>query len=96
MSDGKLPRPELQFWVCDPWGIPRFRLDYAWPQFKVGAEYDSDDFHGDEVAVRRDKARLGWLQEMGWLIIPLTVDDVRRYDQAMVARIRGHLAERAA
>ena len=96
MIDAGLPRPKLNLPVLDSWGYEKYYLDFAWPDVKVGAEYDSDDFHSGGRAMRRDKARVAWLQEHGWLIIPITADDVRRWPRQLVRRIRNHLAERAA
>jgi hypothetical protein len=96
MIDAGLPRPELNYPVLDSWGHEKYYLDFAWLDVKVGAEYDSTDFHSGGPAMRRDKARVAWLQEHGWLIIPITSDDVRRWPRQLVRRIGNHLAERAA
>ncbi|TSD95083.1 DUF559 domain-containing protein [Skermania sp. ID1734] len=96
LLDGGVPTPELQFAVFDDFGVVRFYLDFAWPAFMLAAEYDGDEHHGNALAVRRDKARVAWLQDRGWLIIPITADDVRRRPQQLLARILAHLAARAA
>jgi len=55
-----LPRPQTQHWVGDR------RIDMAWPEWKVGVEYDgaqhwTDKFtHGDDVARREFFAERGW------------------------------------
>ncbi|MBJ8343616.1 endonuclease domain-containing protein [Antrihabitans sp. YC2-6] len=92
--DADLPKPDLQLPIVDNWGIERFYLDFAWEAAKLGAEYDSDDFHTGPRAVRRDKVRIAWLQEHGWLIVPITVDDVRRWPSQLVRRLSKHLEER--
>ena len=94
MLDGGLPAPQLQFPVLDERGMAKYFLDFAWPGAKVGAEYDSDAFHGGPLDVRRDKARISWLQDHGWLIIYITADDIRR-PRELVARIRKHLIARS-
>lgn len=86
--------PDLQVPVLDEAGIPRYFLDFGWQDAMVGVEYDGDEFHSDPLAVRRDKARIGWMQDRGWLIIVVTADDVRRCPDALVARVRRHLAAR--
>lgn len=56
-----LPRPVTQHWVGG-----RRRLDMAWPEWKVGVEYDgahhwNDPFtHGDDVARREFFAARNW------------------------------------
>ncbi|HEY5858533.1 MAG TPA: DUF559 domain-containing protein [Aldersonia sp.] len=69
-------------------------LDLAYPDAKIAIEYDGDDFHGGPFAVRRDKARIAWLQDRGWLVIVVTADDIRRWPDQFVARVAKHLAAR--
>jgi len=95
MLDGGLPTPQLQFPVLDSWGMPKFFLDFAWPQAKVGAEYDSDEFHSGGRAVRRDKSRISWLQDHGWLIVYITADDVRRWPRQLIGRLNAHVIARS-
>lgn len=93
MLDGGLPSPVLQFEVSNSWGH-HLRLDFAWPDHKVAAEYDSDEWHGGPDALRRDRARLAILQDLGWVVIAILAEDVRRRPAELVARINAHL-ERA-
>lgn len=95
MLDGGLPMPQLQFPVLDRWGMPKYFLDFAWPHAKVGAEYDSDMFHSGARAVRRDKSRISWLQDQGWLIVYITADDVRHWPRQLIARLNAHLTARS-
>lgn len=90
MLDGGLPSPVLQFEIVDSLGQLR-RLDFAWPQFKVAAEYDGGQWHGGMDALRRDRERLAALQDLSWVVIPIVADDVRRRPGALVARIGAHL-----
>lgn len=90
MLDGGLPSPVLQFEIVDSRGQLR-RLDFSWPEFKVAAEYDGEEWHGEVDAVRRDRERLAALQDLGWVVIPLVAEDVRRRPVEMVARISAHL-----
>ena len=94
--DAGLPTPTLQHPVCDDWGMPRFYLDFAWQAAMVAGEYDGDQFHSTPLAVRRDKARVAWLQERGWLVVPITVDDVRIHHAQLISRLRHHLTTRSA
>ncbi|MDY6869186.1 MAG: hypothetical protein SV966_00920 [Actinomycetota bacterium] len=91
--DGGLPRPELQFEIVDRCG-QLWRVDFAWQGAKVVAEYDSMEWHANAVSLRHDRMKTARLQECGWTVIPLVVDDVRRYPLDLVARIAEHL-ERA-
>lgn len=93
MSDGGLPSPILQYELVDARGRLR-RLDFAWPQYRVAAEYDSDQWHAGADALRRDREKVAALQDLGWLVVPIVADDVRRHPDVLVARIRAHLVGR--
>jgi len=66
--DGGLPRPELQIWVYDDAGVAVFRLDIGLEELLYTAEYDGEDFHGED-AEEHDATRRTWLGEQrGWLV----------------------------
>lgn len=88
--DGGLPRPEVQFEIVDRCG-QLWRVDFAWPAVKVVAEYDSMEWHANAVALRHDRMKTARLQECGWTVIPIVVDDVRHHPLDLVARIATHL-----
>lgn len=88
--DGGLPRPEAQFEIVDRCG-QLWRVDFAWPAAKVVAEYESMEWHANAVALRHDRMKTARLQECGWTVIPIVVDDVRRHPLDLVARIATHL-----
>ena len=88
--DGGLPLPVLQHEILDACG-QRWRVDFAWPEARVVAEYDSMELHANPTAFRHDRIRTARLQECGWTVIPLVVDDVRRHPLDLMARIFSHL-----
>jgi very-short-patch-repair endonuclease len=92
MIDGGLPHPELQYEIVDGNGELR-RLDFAWPEFRVAVEYDGVDWHNDPEAVRNDRRRRLALQDVGWTVISMTFEDVRRRAWDFVARVRRELNE---
>ncbi|MFY9921593.1 MAG: hypothetical protein WAL26_24845 [Mycobacterium sp.] len=93
MIDGGLPLPELQYEILDRCG-ELWRVDFAWPDAKLVAEYDSAEWHANPTAFRHDRIKISRLQECGFLVMPIVVDDVRRRPSDLVARIFSHL-ERA-
>lgn len=93
MHDHGLPRPELQYVIRGHDG-QRWRVDFAWPDARVAAEYESVDFHAGAADMVRDRKRVAGIQETGWIVVPIVVSDVRRNPARMCARIRRHL-ERA-
>lgn len=95
MVDGGLPRPVLQYEILDARGKLR-RLDFAWPEAKVAAEYDSDKWHTGPDALHRDREKVAALQDLSWIVIPIVREDVRRRQQELVDRIGRHLARHRA
>lgn len=92
--DAKLPMPELQYEIVDAYG-KRWRVDFAWPEAMLVAEYDSVEWHLGREALLHDRLKTARLQECGWTSIPMTVDDIRRDQARLVERIKHHLIEGA-
>jgi very-short-patch-repair endonuclease len=86
MLDGGLPRPVLQYEIIDGNGELR-RVDFAWPEERVAAEYDGIDWHSGPEAMRRDRRRQAALQDVQWTVIPIVFEDVRYRAWDFVARI---------
>ena len=95
MHDGGLPAPVLQFEIVDRnWRT--WRVDFAWPQFRVAVEFDGFDWHSDPDAFRRDRQKRAALHEVGWTMLSIVADDVRRWPIDTVRRIGTELTARAA
>ena len=86
MIDGGLPMPELQYEIVDGNGELR-RLDFAWPTFRVAVEYDGVDWHTEPDALRNDRRRRLALQDIGWTVIAIVLDDVRHRAWDFVSRV---------
>jgi len=91
--DGGLPKPVLQYEIVDRCG-DRWRVDYAWPDEMVVAEYESMEWHANPESLKHDRRKTARLQECGYTVVPIVVDDVRHRPSDLVARIFYHL-ERA-
>ncbi len=89
--DGGLPIPELQYRIADNHGR-LWRVDFAWPEEMVVAEYDSVEWHVGRDALLHDRLKTARLQECGWITIPMTVDDIRSDSAGLVERINAHLS----
>jgi hypothetical protein len=88
--DGGLPTPELQYEIVDRCG-DLWRVDFAWPDANLVAEYDSMEWHATPEALRHDRMKMARLQECGLTVVPIVVDDVRRRPWDLVGRISTHL-----
>jgi predicted transcriptional regulator of viral defense system len=53
------------------------RLDFAYPELKVGIELDGYAFHSDRLSFERDRRRLTELVNEGWHMLVLTKQQVR-------------------
>ena len=91
MIDFGLPRPELQYEIHGRHG-ELWRVDFAWPDQRVAAEYDSIDWHVGKAEMLSDKKRFAGVQELAWTVIPIVVDDVRRQPRRLADRINYHLS----
>ena len=95
MADGGLPAPVLQYEVTDPMGRT-WRLDFAWPECRLAAEYDGTAWHSGPAEFLRDRRRSAALQDLGWAVIPIVAEDVRRWPQQLVRRIEAQMQRRRA
>jgi hypothetical protein len=93
MINGGLPSPVLQYEIVDTNG-KIWRLDFAWPEHRVAAEYDGVDWHSGPDAFFRDRRRSAALQDLGWVAVPIVAEDVRYRSWELVRRIEARL-ERA-
>ena len=75
-------------------GKKRCSIDIAWPEAKVGIEYNGREFHLDAA---RDRKRLEALEHMGWSIRTVEASDLgdlRRLD-AIAGTLDGRVPRRA-
>jgi hypothetical protein len=89
--DGGLPMPDLQYEIVDRCG-DLWRVDFAWPDAELVAEYDSMQWHASPEALVHDRMKTARLQECGLTVVPIVVDDVRLRPWDLVGRIFNHLA----
>ncbi len=88
--DGMLPKPELQYTIVDRYQRV-WRVDFAWPEALVAAEYDSIEWHVSSQSLKHDRLKTARLQECGWTTIPMTVDDIRLDPVGLTDRVNYHL-----
>jgi hypothetical protein len=89
MVEAGLPLPTQQFPIHDLAGKEIYRLDFAWPEFRVAVEYDGYEAH--EGRRGRDKARDLDLKRRGWTVIradSADLKDPRRLTDTVRAALR--------
>jgi hypothetical protein len=80
-----LPAPYTQFLIR--LGPATYRVDFAWPEFKLVVEIDGREFHVGEGPFQTDRTRQNALLQAGWLVLRFTVADVRLRPDYVVAEI---------
>ncbi|HEX6968661.1 MAG TPA: hypothetical protein VF174_07630 [Micromonosporaceae bacterium] len=88
-----LPKPWTQYVVSDENGRFVARLDLAWPEFKVGVEYDGV-WHNDAEQFHRDRRRLNRLLTADWIVLYVTARRLREDFAGVVSEIRAALRSR--
>jgi hypothetical protein len=91
MIDYGLPLPELQYEIRALDGTVH-RVDFAWPEQCLVAEYESIDWHSGPIEMVRDKKRYADFQDLGLTVIPIVVDDVRLEPWRLAHRLQYHLS----
>jgi len=93
--DAGLPRPQTQIPVLGTDGIPIAYLDMGWQDWMVAVEYDGDQHRTDRRQYVKDIRRLEMLEEMGWIIVRVVVEDssaaVLRRVRAAITSVRKRL-----
>jgi hypothetical protein len=92
LMDAGLPAPQLQYWALTPGG--RYRIDVAFPAFRVGIEGKSRQEHLTDEAFESDPLRDADLGIAGWLIIHVTWAQLRDDPAGVVRRVRRALRSR--
>jgi hypothetical protein len=88
-----LPAPIAQHRVFDDQGFIA-RVDFAYPELRIAIEYDGL-WHGERRAFLDDRRRLNRLVAAGWVVLHVTLDDLRR-PELLMARIRALRVQRRA
>ncbi len=81
-----LPTPVAQFPVSAPDGR-RLRIDFAYPDRRVGIELLGAQFHAGPDQWRADTERLGLLAALGWHMLSFSYDQVMQQAAIVVRAI---------
>ncbi len=94
MIRGKLPKPESQISLYDPSGHEFARLDLGYRKYRVGIDYDGQEFHSTEWQRAHDEARDAKANKIGWAIIRVRAEQLREDPQEVVNEIWKYLWDR--
>ncbi|MFE5673092.1 endonuclease domain-containing protein [Agromyces sp. NPDC056523] len=89
-----LPEPVVAHRVVEP-ALDGYEptVDLAYPEYRIAMEYEGDH-HRDPIQFRRDIARYERLQDVGWIVIRVTGDDLPDVPTASSARMLDRIADR--
>lgn len=87
----RLPEPRRQFEI-QVRGGGWVRLDFAYPDHKLGIEADSHVWHSGRADLQRDRTKSNLLLGLGWRILHFTAYDIRRRPQQVAEQILQALA----
>ena len=76
-------------------GAAKYRLDFAFPVFKVAVEGHGFGAHGGRLAHTRDARRFSDLAGAGWRVVPVTWEAITKEPNYVVEQIRSALREAA-
>lgn len=93
LVDAGLPEPECEHWVTVRGR--RYRLDLAYPCWKIGGECDGKLGHDNERAFEEDPIRDNALQLDGWLMLHFTWARLVRDPAEIVAEVRAAIRARS-
>jgi hypothetical protein len=91
VADAGFPLPEPQFEVRDLEGRLVYRLDMAWPEFRVALEYDGYEAH--EGRAEADAERDRRLAGRGWTVVRARAQDLSKPDR-VVGELRSAFSAR--
>ena len=86
-----LPPPSVQHPVRDENAEVVARLDLAYPDARLGIEYDGAQ-HRTQRRAMRDMDRQAVLPSLGWRVLRFTAADVLDWPTTVAARVRRALA----
>jgi very-short-patch-repair endonuclease len=90
LARGGIPEPELNFEARTPRGAWLGIVDFAFPDVRLGLEYEGEHHFSDIATFHADIERRERFAEAGWRTIRVTSEHLRQPD-ALVARVRRHL-----
>lgn len=85
-----LPTPETQIEFFDDYGDVVIRIDMGWREWRVAVEYDGVQHWTDGRQRSWDIDRIAILDSMGWAVIRVSADMLRRPD-VIIARVTAKL-----
>jgi hypothetical protein len=85
------PPPVPQFEV---WHEGQFygRLDAAWPDKRVGVEYESYEHHTGKLALVRGNSRRDAFDRIDWRVVGVTAEDIKNRGLRIAPLLHHHLA----
>lgn len=87
LLDHRVPEPELNVVLYDPWGKPRVWPDLAYQRQRLSIQYDGM-VHGADRQYERDIARATITAELGWQELRISAADLRGPHPEVVRKVQ--------
>lgn len=87
------PRSRESYLPVPQFEIDKYRLDFAWPNFRVAVEIDGHDYHKTKEQRSYDAKRDRDLLKLGWTTLRFTGSDVFRDADAVAAEVASILVQ---
>ena len=90
-----LPEPEINGAIRTEEGRFVAECDLVYRAARIVVEYEGAQHFADVKVARKDITRYERLQDLGWRVIRVTVDDLTLHPDEVIARVRRALRERS-
>ncbi len=87
LVEAGLPRPDMEYRICDHRGTFLGQVDLAYPSHLLAIELDSKRWHLNRVSFERDPARRNRLTIAGWTVLNFTWSHYVQDPRALCATV---------
>jgi len=74
-------------YIVTQYPMGRYRIDIAFPQYKLAVECDGRQFHSTKEAMERDRRKDNYLRSNGWTVIRISGRTINKSLPTAVKRI---------
>jgi Transcriptional regulator, AbiEi antitoxin len=91
LATAGIPAPRRQYAVRDGGGAFVGRLDFAWPEFRLGLEVDGFRWHANARSFAAEYERINRFAALGLTVLRATPAEIERSPDAVLTALRRHL-----
>ena len=80
-------------YIVTQYPMGRYRIDIAFPQYKLAVECDGRQFHSTKEAMERDRRKDNYLRSNGWTVIRISGRTINKSLPSAVKRIEDKIEQ---